>query len=278
MFDKPNFALTSLKNELIRRQYSPRTISAYMHYNLDFLLFIKKSPREVRNSDIKRYLEYCIFKRKIGRQTVNLMINALKFYYASIYKRRLFIDIKRPRPKPRLPQVLSQQEIKKIIDSIINPKHKLAIALMYSSGLRVSEVVRLRVADFDLERLILRVNRGKGGKDRLSVLPFNLVGLIKKLTRGKTAKNFIFASRSRHNHLTERSVQKIFSRALKKSGIKKSASCHSLRHSFATHLLEQGTDIRHIQKLLGHKHLETTQIYTKVSLESLMLIKSPFAN
>lgn len=277
MFDKPNFALISLKNELIRRQYSPKTISAYMHYNLDFLRFIKKGPREVRNRDIKQYLEHCIVQRKIGRQTVNLMINALKFYYASIYKRRLFFDIKRPRPKPRLPQVLSQEEIKKIIDSITNPKHKLAIALMYSSGLRVSEVVRLRVTDFNLERLFLRVNRGKGSKDRLSVLPINLVGLIKKLTREKSTKNFIFASRSRHSHLTERSVQKIFSCALKKCGIKKIASCHSLRHSFATHLLEQGTDIRHIQQLLGHRRLETTQIYTKVSNESLKLIKSPYS-
>ena len=270
-----NINLDSLKKELIRRQYSPKTARAYLYYNNDLLKFIKKSPREVQNRDIKKYLEHCIEKRKVGRQTINLIINALKFYYSTIYKRKLFIDIKRPKSKPRLPQVLSKEEINKIINSINNPKHKLAIALMYGAGLRVSEVTRLKVADMDFDRRIIRINHGKGNKDRLSIMPTNLIDLINELIQKKTPDNFIFSSKSRHYHLQERSLQKVFARAIKKAGITKKATCHSLRHSFATHLLEQGTDIRYIQVLLGHKRLETTQIYTKVSTRVLDKIKSP---
>lgn len=273
---KQFFPLVALRSELIRRQYSPKTIKAYLHYNTDFLKFIKKSPRNVQNRDIKEYLEYCIERKSISRSTTNLIINALKFYFSTVYKRRLFVDIKRPKNSPRLPEVLSKSEIRLIINSITNLKHKLAVSLMYGSGLRVSEVVRLRVSDLDLDKLVLKVSRGKGAKDRLSVIPLNLLGLIKVVIRNKSPQSYVLASRSRHRHLTERSIQKVFARALKNAGVRKNASCHSLRHSFATHLLESGTDIRYIQKLLGHKRLETTQVYAQVSPKILNEIKSPF--
>ena len=156
MKSKHNLNLNSLKSELVRGQYSTKTIKAYMHYNNNFLEFIKKSPREVQNRDIKKYLEHCIEKKGISRSTTNLIINALKFYYQNVYKRKLFVDIRRPKTRPRLPEVLSKQEIQRILALITNSKHKLAIALMYGAGLRVSEVVKLRVSDLDLDRMVLK--------------------------------------------------------------------------------------------------------------------------
>jgi site-specific recombinase XerD len=256
--------------------FSQKTINSYLYHNSRFLAFVKKSPREITGQDIKGYLEHLV-NRGYTNASLNLVYSALKFYYAQIYKRKFFLNIPRAKKESKLPVVLAKEEIKKILRPINNVKHKLLLGLMYASGLRVSEAVRLRVRDLDFENGVIIIRSGKGRKDRQTVLPKLIVPVLKKYVAHKAGDNFVLES-SRGGKLAERSIQKVFCLALQKSGIKKEATCHSLRHSFATHLLEQGTDIRYIQELLGHKRLETTQIYTKVSSQNLKNIKSPLDN
>lgn len=268
--------IKKLEQELKIRGLSPKTIKAYTSYNKRFLNYIKKSPKFVKTEDIKKYLEY-LASRQVSNTTLNLVINALKFYYEQILRRRFFTYIKRPKKEQRLPIVLSKQEIKRILSQITNIKHKLILALIYASGLRISEICKLKAKDLDFNNNILWVRSGKGKKDRQTLMPKIISKILKRYISQKTLNNYVFES-NRTGCLSERTVQKMFSQALKKSKIKKSATCHSLRHSFATHLLEAGTDIRYIQNLLGHKRLETTQIYTQVSSKKLKNIKSPLDN
>jgi len=265
--------MRKLEQELKIRGLSSKTIKAYLSYNKSFLDFVKKSPKLVKNEDIKRYLEY-LANRGVSNATLNLVINALKFYYGQIMRRRFFWQIKRPKKEKVLPVVLSKNEIKKILGQVNNVKHKLLLGLMYASGLRVSEVCRLRVKDLDFDNDILWVRQGKGSKDRQTLMPKNISKILQRYVNKKTLNDYVFENRQ-GRRLSERTVQKVFWQALKKSGVKKHATCHSLRHSFATHLLEKGLDIRYIQELLGHKRLETTQIYTKVTSNKLQEISSP---
>jgi len=265
--------MRKLEQELKIRGLSSKTIRAYLSYNKSFLDFVKKSPKLVKNEDIKRYLEY-LANRGVSNATLNLVINALKFYYGQIMRRRFFWQIKRPKKEKVLPVVLSKNEIKKILGQVNNVKHKLLLGLMYASGLRVSEVCRLRVKDLDFDNDILWVRQGKGSKDRQTLMPKNISKILQRYVNKKTLNDYVFENRQ-GRRLSERTVQKVFWQALKKSGVKKQATCHSLRHSFATHLLEKGLDIRYIQELLGHKRLETTQIYTKVTSNKLQEISSP---
>ena len=180
----------------------------------------------------------------------------------------------RAKNKKRLPVVLSKQEINRMLDVTTNPKHHCIISLLYGSGLRVSEVINIKMLDIDLDRRMLRVFKGKGDKDRYVMLPQKLESILKKQTQIKQARDYLFTN-NRNTKMTTRSIDKIVKHAAQLAGINKNVSSHTLRHSFATHLLENGTDIRYIQELLGHARLETTQIYTKVTNSSLKMIKSP---
>ena len=265
--------LRKLEQELKIRGLSSKTIKAYLRYNRSFLNFIQKSPKFVNVQDIKKYLGYLAGK-EASNSTLNLVINALKFYYEQIMRRKFFGQIKRPKKGQYLPVILSKKEIKTLLAQAETVKHKLLLALMYASGLRVSEICRLKVKDLDFENNVLWVREGKGNKDRQTLLPNNILKVLQKYTGYKKPADYAFES-LRGGGMSERSVQKVFSKAWEKTKIKKNASCHSLRHSFATHLLESKTDIRYIQNLLGHKRLETTQIYTRVSSQSLKNISSP---
>jgi site-specific recombinase XerD len=266
------YNLSPLSQELKIRNYSPKTIEAYLYYNKDFRRFINKSLRNVNEADIRKYLEY--LSNKKSSQTVSLALNALKFYFQKFYKRQFFLRMRHPKKESKLPVVLSKNEVKKLLGCINNVKHKLLLGLMYSAGLRVSEIVRLRVKDLDFDNQVLYVRGGKGKKDRQTLLPRIMQNILRKYICGRGLEDYVFES-SRGGRLTERSVQKVFSQAIKKSKIKKDATCHSLRHSFATHLLEKGVNVRYIQELLGHKRLETTQVYTKVASNKLKKIDSP---
>lgn len=207
-------------------------------------------------------------------QTVNLYLNAIKFFYREIIKTSAPINLKFAKRASKLPIVLSREEINKIIDLTRNAKHKLLISLSYGSGLRVSEAVNLKVRDLDLAGSTVHIKNAKGRKDRLTVFPEKLKNDIQNLIAGRNADGYVFAS-ERGGKLAERSAQKVFEHALIKSGITKPATFHSLRHSFATHLLENGVDIRFVQELLGHCNIRTTQRYTQVTNPSLKSIKSP---
>jgi len=282
---KPIGPLASLAQELVIRGFSRRTIKAYLSINYRFLAFINKSARQARTQDVKNYLLY-LKAQGLSNTSLNLTISALKFYFEQILKRKLFFDIRRPKKEKYLPIVLSKDQIMKLFEATKNLKHQLLLSLMYGSGLRVSEAVSLKISDIDLPRQKILVKSGKGAKDRLTLLSRLSAELYKQyLPTSFFGQKYLFSGVGHNGHLTSRSTEKIFKAALAKSAEENQAdlpvtalsqaSCHSLRHSFATHLLENGTDIRIIQKLLGHSSLKTTQIYTQVADSFLSKISSP---
>ena len=184
------------------------------------------------------------------------------------------IEIRSAKRPKRLPIVLSRVEIKKIIESSKNSKHRLLLSLAYGAGLRVSEAISLKVQDLDFYELTIHIKQAKGQKDRISIIPEGIISELRNLIAGKINNDFVFAS-ERGGKLTTRTAQKIFENALHISKITKNATFHSLRHSFATHLLENGTDVRYVQELLGHQNIRTTQRYTQVTNPQLKNIKSP---
>ena len=269
----------SLKRELRIRNYSHRTVESYVFYNEEFLRFCGKEPRAVNTDDVKDYLDW--LARERSASTVSVAYNALLFYYKQVWHRSFFINLSHPRKEKHIPVVLSKEEVKKIIAVLANPKHRCIVSLLYGTGARVSELTHIKMRDIDLDRMMLRVFQGKGKKDRMTILPLSLKGVLKNQQRLKKPDDFLFTNgrggdaSSANNRLTEATIQKIVASAAEKARIGKNVSPHTLRHSFATHLLENGTDIRYIQELLGHAKLQTTQIYTHVAKNSLRGIISP---
>ena len=265
----------NLRKNLVVRKYSPKTIKSYIHYNKDFLGYVRKKPNEITNEDVKDYLFYLVEEKEVSASTLNTAINALKFYYGEVLKRGFVYELKRPKKDKKLPVVLSQEEISRILSSITNIKHRLILMLIYSAGLRVSEVVKLKPRDIDDERKLIHIKGGKGRKDRYTMLSEVAIEMIRRYLKEYGQSIWLFSSQDKEKHITTRTVEKIFSNACRKANIKKNATVHSLRHSFATHLLERGTDLRYIQELLGHKSSKTIEIYTHVSNKDIGKIKSP---
>jgi len=262
-----------IENEMKLRNFSRKTIRAYLGCLDDYFAYIKTVKKEPDIQAIKRYL---LEKqtRGLSSQTINLYLQAIKYFYREIYKSNTTIDIKFAKTASKLPVVLSRLEIDKIISKIDNQKHKMIVALAYGCGLRVSEVVNLKIKDVDLDELIIHLKCAKGNKDRVTIFPEKLKESIKNIAVDKKGTEYLFESQM-GGKLTERSAQKVFENALHKADIKKEATFHSLRHSFATHLLENGVDVRYVQELLGHANIRTTQLYTKVTNPALRKIKSP---
>lgn len=242
--------------------YSQKTIEAYLRCveeigESDLLLFLDRLAREGKSS-----------------YTLNQYRAAYKLYVTKILRKTWNVPFPYAKRHQKLPVVLSREEIGLIIDKTKNIKHRLLISLAYGAGLRVSEVIKLRVRDIDIAQLSITIRDGKGGKDRVSILPEKLSNDLHRMMAGKTGEEYLFES-ERGGRLTTRTAQAVFQKSLKLAGIKKSATFHSLRHSFATHLLENGVDIRYIQQLLGHASITTTQQYTKVTNPQLKNIRSP---
>jgi len=260
-----------LTQEMDAQGFLLRTKKTYLAVFKGFRSFIKKDIKESELNDIKSYLAY-LHNKGHSNTSLNLVISALKFAY-NAYGRKL--DIKRPKKEKHLPSVLSKEDVKLILNSLDNPKHKIILKTIYGLGLRVSELRNLKQEHIGFNRNMVLIKNSKGAKDRYVPLPDSLTNELEsyiKLNPGE----YLFSGRGKK--ITIKTIQKIFENALKKSGINKKASCHTLRHSFATHLLENGVDVRIIQKLLGHSKLETTQIYTHVSNFQLKNIKSPLDN
>jgi len=267
-----NNTLATLARELRFRNYSPRTIKAYLHYNEELLRFAAKDPREINGEDVKNYLDFVA--RDSSASTVSVAYNAVHFYYQQIWKRSFFVHIKQPRQAKHLPVVLSREEARRITMVLKNPKHTCIVSLLYATGMRVGEIVRVKMRDIDLDRMVLRIFQGKGKKDRMTMIPKALDTILRSQQKLKQPDDFLFTN-GRGGRLTETTIQKIVSSAAQQAGISKNVTPHTLRHSFATHLLEAGTDIRYIQELLGHVKLETTQIYTHVAVSNIQGIVSP---
>jgi len=255
------------------RNYSPKTRKAYLLYIKEYIKFSKKAGPKDKQQAVEDFL---LDKHKLKQspQTINLALNAVKYLYSEVLKDPQKIDLKFAKRSKKLPVVLSRAEIERIIEANDNAKYKLMISLGYACGLRVSEVVKLRVEDLDIDELVVHIRGAKGKKDRISVLPEKLQNDLRNIIAGKNNNDFVFTS-NRGGKLTTTSLQKMFRKSLAKTKVSKPATFHSLRHSFATHLLENGTDVRYVQELLGHSNIRTTQIYTQVTNPKLRNIKSP---
>jgi len=214
-------------------------------------------------------------QREVSTSTLNTAINALKFYYGGVLKKRFAYEIKRPKKDKKLPVVLSQEEVFKILSAVNNIKHKAILMLIYSAGLRVSEVVKLKLEDIDIQRKLIHVEDAKGRKDRYTMLSEVAMETLREYQEKYKPEMWLFAGAKPERHISTRTVHAIFEQACDKAEILKGVSVHSLRHSFATHLLESGVDLRYIQELLGHKSSKTTEIYTHVSNKDIGKIKSP---
>lgn len=266
--------LFNISNHLRLRNFSPRTIKSYCGCLGDYFSYIK----EVDNMpNVPKIREFLLKKMDTGKSssTINGYLQAIKYFYREVAKSSIFIDIKFAKTASRLPVVLSRNEIHVMIDSIKNIKHRLMVSLAYAGGLRVSEIVSLKVKDINSNELLIHIKGAKGNKDRITVLPEGLIVDIQQFLNGRHNDDYVFES-ERGGKLTERTAQMIFGRALFAAGVQKDASFHSLRHSFATHLLENGVDLRYVQELLGHANIKTTQIYTHVTNPMLKNIVSPF--
>ena len=270
--------LEKLETELKLRGFSEKTVSSYLFHNQKFLDFIKKQPEQIETDDIKQYIAHLMTK-KLKPSSINLTICALRFYYQEVLEKDLK-KIKAPKQETRLPTVLTKDEINKLLLTTKNRKHKLLVELLYSAGLRVSEAVSLKLDDLSLNEKIGIVRQGKGNKDRLFILSNKLIDHVERYQKHREKKKikseFLFPSnKDKSKPISIRQAQKIIKILAKKARIKKKIYCHALRSTFATHLLESGTDIRVIQELLGHSSISTTQRYTKVSKEQLKKVKSP---
>ena len=267
-----NKVLKQIRTEIKLRGFSIATSKMYVLYNKQFLQRTNLEPKDVTLEDIKEYLAEKMTDENLSAKSIGLIKAALLFYYNEMLDKKF--EIKTPKIKKSTPVVMTKEEILKIFKAIKNPQHKLILQLYYSSGLRLSEAVNLKVKDFEFEENILWIRNGKGGKDRMTILSEKLSKELKNFCQYKDIQDFVFLNK-RGEPLGVRSVQKILEKVKIETGIKKDIHIHTLRHSFATHLLEAGVDIRKIQELLGHSDLSTTQIYTKVSNEELKKVKSP---
>ncbi len=272
--------IKKLETELKLRGFSEKTIQAYSLHNQKFLEFAKKEIKEIDENDIKNYVVYLMTEKNYKPASTSLALSALKFYFKEVLGKNILYKIKTPKQEKKLPPVLTKEEIERMLKASHNMKHKLLIELMYSSGLRVSEAVSLKINDLDFKERLGVVRSGKGKKDRNIILSERLIRdlkqyLEKRKKEEQTSQYLFISSKSKEGHIKVRQAQKIVKKAAQKADIKKEVFCHALRSSFATHLLEEGVDVRVIQELLGHSNLSTTERYTMVSREQIKKVKSP---
>ena len=269
-------AFIKMRDLLTLKGYSPNTMRTYLNEFAQLLYLLKHHKvDELSDEKIKSYLVYCIEKLKHTENQVHSRINALKFYFEKVLKREnFFIGIPRPKKPSQLPKHLSEKEVQKLLEVTTNPKHLLIIKMCYGMGLRVSEIANLKLAHIHSQDKKILVAAGKGKKDRYVFLPETIMGDLKFYYKSYLPKIFLFEG-SEGNSLSVRTIQSVFKNSMNKANIKRNVGIHCLRHSYATHLLEYGTDISHIQKLLGHNDIKTTLTYTKVTDKNLSKIISP---
>lgn len=268
--------ITLLRDRLRMKGYSFKTIKAYLSHVVRLSEYYGASPDRIDKEAIRQYILQMLDDKGLSHSFVNQALSAIKFYYLEVLNQPDMIEkVVRPKKEEKLPVVLTKEEIERILDSTSNLKHKFAFVLAYSAGLRIGEIVRLKPENLDSERGLIHIIQAKGRKDRYTIYSNKAKEFMKVYMQAYPIDEWLFFGGKPEAHLTERSLQNVFKQACQKAGIKKNATVHSLRHSFATHLLEFGTDLRYIQELLGHESPETTQRYTYVSNKDLARIKSP---
>lgn len=267
--------IKKLQQEMRITGYSLQTIKAYTLCVRKIYDYFKKPLNQISEGEFTDFLDG-LNDKGFSPYTLNQYHAALKYVITQVYHDAFGFRFPYAKRHKKLPVILSRNEIQHVIDSVRNGKHRLLIALSYGAGLRVSEVINLRAADLDIEELTIHIKQGKGKKDRITIIPEILRGEIQLITAHKNPEDFVFES-ERGGKLSARTAQKVFDKALVRADIKKQATFHSLRHSFATHLLENGVDVRYIQELLGHQNIRTTQRYTQVTNPKILNIKSPLS-
>ena len=265
----------ALETELRSEKYSPRTMRVYLFFNRLLCRISDKFPEEINAADIKNFLALIEKDKNYSSSSMNLAVSAFKFFYKRILKHDFIDEQQRPSQDKNLPVVLAKSEVLKMLGMEKNIKHRILLMLAYSSGLRVSEVVVLKKEHIDIARGVIHIRLGKGRKDRITLLSEKAAGLLTQYYDFFDIQTWLFPGQIPNRPLTIRSAQKIFAKAVCRAGITKKVTIHSLRHAFATHLLESGTDIRYIQTLLGHASLRSTSRYTHVAKRSILNIKSP---
>jgi site-specific recombinase XerD len=272
--------LKSFLDHLAMRRYSPSTITTYKNELIQLLqLLNNRAVQELTPDDLRRYMVYCAEELKLSENTMHSRLNAFKYYFEQVLgKEKFFWDIPRPKKPQQLPKLLNEDEISRLFNALTNKKHKAMLFTAYSAGLRVSEIVNLKLSDIDSGRMQILVERAKGKKDRYVNLSPVLLDILRQYLNvcRPRPKIFLFESESTGEAYPTRTVQQIFSNAKHKAGIRKEVGIHSLRHSFATHLLDKGVDIRYIKDILGHFNIKTTERYLHVSKKQLVNVVSPF--
>ena len=272
--------LPAIEQELRLKSYSRSTIRTYLNEVAPLLRILKtKCADDLTVDEIRRYLVYCHETLKLSENTLHSRINALKFYYEQVLKReRFFWDIPRPKKHLQIPRLLNEEELARLFNAVGNKKHKAMLFTAYSAGLRVSELAALILSDIDSRRMQIFVEKAKGKKDRYVNLSPVLLDILREYVKTYVPRPrfFLFESEQTGTAFPARTVQQIFSNAKARAHINKKVGIHSLRHSFATHLLDKGTDIAYIKDLLGHFNIKTTERYLHVSKRKLVNIESPF--
>lgn len=270
--------IENFKQWLRSRRYSENTINTYSEALRSFLVFFRvKNIAEITHQDVIVYNNQHILQKNLSASYQNQVVNAIKLFFKTIRNTKIEIEkIHRPKRAKVLPNVLSKEEVKLILNAHSNIKHKMMLSLIYSCGLRCGELLSLKPVHIDSKRNIVLIKNAKGKKDRIVPLSLKILELLREYFKIYRPTTYLFEGQTKGQQYDSRSLQLILKQALQKVGISKPVTLHWLRHSYATHLLESGTDLRYIQELLGHSSSKTTEIYTHVSTKSIQQIKSPF--
>ena len=270
--------IEKFKQWMRSKRYAESTIATYSEALKSFLVFYREKPiTEITNEDVIVYNNEYILRNKLSSSYQNQLVNGIKLFFMTIRETKINVDkIHRPKRAKILPNVLSKEEVKSILGAHTNLKHKMMLSMIYSCGLRRSELLNLKFSDIDSKRNIVLLKNAKGKKDRIAPLSPKILAMLREYYIEYKPKIWLFEGQNAGEQYSEQSLQSVLKQALKKVGNTKPVTLHWLRHSYATHLLESGTDLRYIQELLGHSSSKTTEIYTHVSTKNIQQIKSPF--
>ena len=272
--------MSTLREQMVAdlqlRGITPRTQKEYLREVSNLAKYYNKSPQDLGEKEVKEYLVHMLKDRGISVGTYRTYVAGIKFLYTTTLDRPEVVEkIKYPKSTHKLPEVLDLSEIKALLSVMDNLKHRALLTMTYSAGLRASEVARLRVSDIDSKRMMVRVQQGKGRKDRYSILSKTALECLREYYRQYRPSQWLFEGQSEDTHICYTSIRNIFREAKERAGITKPATPHTLRHSFATHLIEAGTSLHHVQLLMGHRSPSTTTVYLHVSRMNLAQVTSP---
>jgi len=265
-----------MNQDMIVRGLAERTRESYLEAVAGLAKHYRRSPAELSQREIEAYLVHLAEERKLAWNTRSLIINGLRFFYhTTLGRSKLELVVPRPRPPAQLPEILSREEVARILACPNGRKHRLLLMTAYGAGLRVSELVALRVGDLDADRMTIRVQQGKGSRDRYTLLSPRLLEELRVDTTLDSPERWLFPSRGRQEPISISCAQRVWGRAKREAGVSKRGGIHALRHAFATHLLEDGTDLHTIQRLLGHRHIGTTMLYFHLARRGITERRSP---